>query len=100
MPRGLLTLPIIRQERLQPTIRQRVLQQLAESHGNIALVHQALGDAFRRLERYDEATQAYDRAIALYSEPARQHWIIYFARGITHERTDRWPLAKPISGWR
>ena len=71
-----------------------VLQQLAESHAEIALVHQTLGDALRRLERYDEASQAYDQAVALHEIPDRQHWILYFARGITHERSDRWPLAE------
>ena len=70
------------------------LQQLAESHGQIATVHQTLGDTLRRLERYDEASQAYDRAIALHEDPERRHWILYFARGITHEREDRWPLAE------
>lgn len=70
------------------------LQQLAESHGHIALVHQTLGDTLRRLERYDDASQAYDRAIALHDDPERRHWILYFARGITHEREDRWPLAE------
>ena len=72
----------------------KVLQQLAESHAEIALVHQTLGDALRRLERYDEASQAYDQAVALHEIPDRQHWILYFARGITHERSDRWPLAE------
>ena len=70
------------------------LQQLAESHGDIDRVHQALGDVLRRLERYDEASQAYDRAIALHETPERRHWLLYFARGITHEREDRWPLAE------
>lgn len=71
-----------------------VLRQLGETHGALPQVHVALGDALRRLERYDEATAPYDRAIDLYGDPQPNHWIVYFARGITHEREDRWPLAE------
>ena len=78
----------------RPDAAIEVLQQLAESHAEIASVHQTLGDALRRMELYDEASQAYDKAIALHENPDRQHWILYFARGITHERSDRWPQAE------
>ncbi len=78
----------------RPDAAIEVLQQLAESHAEIASVHQTLGDALRRMELYDEASQAYDKAIAQHENPDRQHWILYFARGITHERSDRWPQAE------
>ena len=71
-----------------------VLRQLSESHGDIDLVHRSLGDALRRLERYDEATKAYDAAIALHDTPEAQHWLVYFSRGITHEREGRWDQAE------
>jgi tetratricopeptide (TPR) repeat protein len=72
----------------------QVLGQLAESHGDQAIVHITQGDMLRRLERYAEATPAYDRAIALFSEDREEHWVVYFARGITQEREDRWPAAE------
>jgi tetratricopeptide (TPR) repeat protein len=57
-------------------------------------VHMTLGDALRRLERYDEASRAYDDAIALFETDVAAQWLAYFARGITHEREDRWALAE------
>ena len=71
-----------------------VLQQLAESHGHLPLVHVTLGDTLRGLERFDEAQEPYNTAIDLIDEPGQQHWIIYFARGITNERLDNWPGAE------
>jgi len=70
------------------------LRQLAESHGDIPSVHVTLGDSLRRLERFEEAIPAYDRAIALLDEPQITHWPVFFARGIAHERTDQWARAE------
>jgi len=71
-----------------------VLEQLSESMPDQPGVHATLGDAYRRLERYDEASQAYDRAVALYETPEPAQWVLYYTRGITHERMDRWELAE------
>jgi len=70
------------------------LEQLAQTHGQFSLVHTTLGDTLRRMERFDEATDAYDRAVALFDGDSEEQWIVYFARGITHEREDRWPQAE------
>ncbi|MGR3343931.1 MAG: tetratricopeptide repeat protein, partial [Paracoccaceae bacterium] len=71
-----------------------VLQQLSKSHAEQSAVHVALGDVFRRLSRYDEASEAYDRALALYETAETAQWSLYYMRGITHERMDRWDLAE------
>ncbi len=71
-----------------------VLEQLARARPGNLSVHVALGDTLRQLERYDEASRAYDEAIALLEEDQESQWVIYFARGITHEREDRWPQAE------
>ncbi len=70
------------------------LQALARTRGDLPMVHITLGDALRMAERHDEATRAYDRAVALIGEPARDDWFVFFARGITLERTDRWDEAE------
>lgn len=70
------------------------LQSLARLHPDNPSVHVTLGDTLRGLERYDEATTAYDAAVALFPEPVRQQWLLFFARGITHEREDRWEQAE------
>ncbi|MDJ0627907.1 MAG: tetratricopeptide repeat protein [Rhodobacter sp.] len=71
-----------------------VLEQLARARPDNPAVHITLGDTLRGLERYDEASKAYDAAIALYDDPQRPQWLVFFARGITHEREDRWDLAE------
>lgn len=71
-----------------------VLRQLAKSDGNQPLVHITLGDALRGMERFEESLKPYDDALALVGTPQEQHWIIYFARGISHERTGQWEKAE------
>ncbi|MDU8943671.1 tetratricopeptide repeat protein [Ovoidimarina sediminis] len=71
-----------------------VLTQLGKSHGHLPAVHVSLGDLLRGLERYDEASKAYDRAIALVDDPQASHWSLFFSRGITHEREGRWDQAE------
>jgi Flp pilus assembly protein TadD len=46
------------------------------------------------MERYDDASKAYDTAIALLEGTEAEDWFLYYVRGITHEREDRWPLAE------
>jgi 4-diphosphocytidyl-2C-methyl-D-erythritol kinase len=71
-----------------------VLEALATAHPDLGLAHVTLGDMLRREERFAEATLAYDRAIALIRSEEEAQWIVYFSRGITHEREDRWPEAE------
>jgi len=71
-----------------------VLEQLAESYADLPNIQVTLGDSYRRLKRYEDATGAYDRAIALYGAPESAQWVLYYTRGITHERTDRWDEAE------
>lgn len=71
-----------------------VLEQLAQTHGDQAIVHSTLGDTLRSAARFQEAAQAYDSALALVSETDRRQWFLYYARGITHERLDNWDQAE------
>lgn len=71
-----------------------VLTQLAESHGHLPAVHIALGDTLRQMERFGEAIPPYARALDLLGEPAANHWVIYFSRGIANEREGNWPAAE------
>ncbi|MEM1386064.1 MAG: tetratricopeptide repeat protein [Pseudomonadota bacterium] len=70
------------------------MEQLARLDPSNAAVHVTLGDTLRGLERYDEATMAYDDALDLFPEPERPQWLLFFARGITHEREGRWDMAE------
>lgn len=71
-----------------------VLRGLARSHGDVPRVHMSLGDALRGDERYAEAAEAYDRAVAMIDQPAANHWFLFYARGISNEREDNWDQAE------
>ena len=71
-----------------------VLRQLAEDNPELTEVQISLGDILREMESYDESIAAYDRAVTSIGEPEEQHWILFFARAIAHERTGDWPPAE------
>ncbi|MFV0360285.1 tetratricopeptide repeat protein [Tropicimonas sp.] len=71
-----------------------VLQNLAKAHGGMPIVQITLGDSLRQADRFDEASKAYDAAIALFDKDEPGQWIVYYARGITHEREKRWDQAE------
>ncbi|WP_226782017.1 tetratricopeptide repeat protein [Oceaniglobus trochenteri] len=70
------------------------LEQLAKARPELPLIHVTLADTLRELDRFEEASRAYDRAVALFKGPVPGQWPIYFARGITYEKTDRWEEAE------
>ncbi|MEP5760166.1 MAG: tetratricopeptide repeat protein [Litoreibacter sp.] len=71
-----------------------VLKQLAKTHGELPLVHVTLGDTLRGMDRFEESIKPYNAAVDLIETPAEQHWIIFFARAIAHERSDMWTEAE------
>lgn len=71
-----------------------VLKQLAKTHGDLPLVHVTLGDTLRGMDRFAESIKPYNAAVDLIETPEEQHWIIFFARAIAHERSDNWTEAE------
>ena len=71
-----------------------VLAQLAESHGDMPIVHATMGDFQRGMEDYDEAIRAYDQALELYGPNDNARWFALYARGICHERRGEWQTAQ------
>jgi len=53
-----------------------------------------LGNMLRAKERFEEAAAAYDRAVERLGEPRREHWTIFYFRGIARERTESWARAE------
>jgi tetratricopeptide (TPR) repeat protein len=54
----------------------------------------ALGDAYRTSEKYDRAADAYDHAVKLLSPVTAKDWPLYYARGVSEERSHRWAEAE------
>ncbi len=75
-----------RSDRLDQAIE--VLEQLTRSHGTLPSVQSTLGDLLRAKEDYAGAITAYDRAIELAPKDTPSRWLLYYSRGIAHERSD------------
>jgi tetratricopeptide (TPR) repeat protein len=71
------------------------LNALGEARPNSALVFSTLGDMLRREERFEEAAEAYTRAIDLIDEIEERHWVLLYTRAIAYERMGEWELAEP-----
>ena len=59
--------------------------------------HEALvrvGDLLRGAEKYIEAAEAYDAAMARIDSPEGANWTLYYVRGIAHERAKQWDKAE------
>lgn len=78
----------------RPEAAIEVLEQLARSHGELATVHSALGDALRREDRFAEAVGAYDKAAALVVDKGGPSWFLLYARAISQERQGNWAEAE------
>ncbi|MBI3113898.1 MAG: tetratricopeptide repeat protein, partial [Rhodospirillales bacterium] len=53
-----------------------------------------LGDILRGHERFKEAAEAYDEAMKRIAAIEPRHWTLFYARGISLERSDQWPRAE------
>lgn len=71
-----------------------LLEELANDFPNETKPLDALGSIMRARERYDEAQAAYGRALALVKAPKKEHWALYYARGVSYERLKQWPKAE------
>lgn len=71
-----------------------ILRNLAKTHGQILAVQIALGDGLRREGQFAEAKLAYDAAIAMVTEPGPEHWVLYFSRGVSEERSGDFAAAE------
>lgn len=70
------------------------LRELSESHPTSVVAQNTLGDFLRRQEQFVDAAEAYSRAIALLDPPEARHWVVFYSRAITYERSGNWPQAE------
>jgi tetratricopeptide (TPR) repeat protein len=70
------------------------LQALAQENPKDLTAWTALGDAYRDQEKFTEAADAYDHAVALIASDKDNAWPLYYARAIAEERSHRWDAAE------
>ncbi len=78
----------------KPDAAIEVLRGLTRSQGDVQAVHTALGDALRGQDKYAEAAQSYDRAIALIDADSPAYWFLFYSRGVSYERIGEWDKAE------
>ncbi len=78
----------------RPEEAYALLDRLAEAYPDRIEALVQLGDLLRRDEQYARAEKAYSRAVERLGQPQKRHWTIFYARGITYERTKRWSQAE------
>ena len=54
----------------------------------------ALGDVYRSANKFDEASGAYDRAVALLRPEQSKDWAIFYARAAAESQDKRWDAAE------
>ncbi|MGI9384351.1 MAG: tetratricopeptide repeat protein [Methyloligellaceae bacterium] len=71
-----------------------LLEKLADKFPKQTRPLDALGSIMRSHKRFEEAERYYSRAIALLKKPAKQHWTLFYSRGVSYERLKKWPKAE------
>ncbi len=54
----------------------------------------ALGDAYRGVERWNDATNAYDQAVDALQPLTQKDWPLLYARAVAEERANHWDAAE------
>lgn len=72
-----------------------VMQALTRRAPDQLAVQTIYGDMLRRVEKYEDAVKAYDRAVTLLGTPAAKDWLLFYSRGMALERLGQWDRAEP-----
>ncbi|HRF07856.1 MAG TPA: tetratricopeptide repeat protein [Xanthobacteraceae bacterium] len=96
--------PLRRKAQIQRALNLDILDKKDEARERLAAIVQdmpndieglfAYGNVLRANKRYTEACDVYTRLLKEMGEPKREHWSIYYFRGICFERSKQWPLAE------
>jgi len=71
------------------------LKKVLEADPKDLRAYLALGGVYSSQKNYKAAAELYDDAVAEIPEPGREHWNIFYQRGIAYERLKEWPKAEP-----
>jgi tetratricopeptide (TPR) repeat protein len=72
----------------------RELSRIARDYPESPVPQIELGDMLRSKQRYSEAVAAYDRAVSLIPRPDHGDWVVFYDRGMAHERAHQWQAAE------
>lgn len=71
------------------------LKALLDSEPDDMRAYLALGGVYGSKEDFKSAAEIYDKAVARLAKPEREHWNVFYQRGIAYERLKQWPKAEP-----
>lgn len=71
------------------------LEPLLEAAPDDRRAYLALGGVYASQQKFAEAAEVYDRAIARIETPVEADWNLYYQRGIAYERIKQWDKAEP-----
>ncbi|HVZ69449.1 MAG TPA: tetratricopeptide repeat protein [Rhizomicrobium sp.] len=70
------------------------LKEVVSGHPDDSEAWTALGDVYRGIDKYAEAADAYDKAIAIRGSSSADSWPLLYARAVSYEQSGRWSLAE------
>ena len=71
-----------------------LLEDLARRRPNLPEPLITVGDILRNHQRFEEAVDIYDRAFDRYPGGEPESWVLYYARGMALERSQKWDRAE------
>jgi tetratricopeptide (TPR) repeat protein len=96
--------PLKRKSMIQRALNLEILEKKDEARESLKTLAEvkpddiegmfAYGNVLRVGKRYAEAAGVYSRIITTLGEPKREHWALYYYRGMSFERAKQWALAE------
>ena len=71
-----------------------LLESIAAAHPGDFEPYLSKGDILRDKKKFAEATEAYSESIKRVKTVEKQHWPLFYVRGICYERAGKWELAE------
>lgn len=82
------------QKQKKPEEALTVLRDALKGNADDIEIYASIGDVLRSQEKYAQAVDAYSKAIAVVAQLEARHWTLFYTRGISYERSQRWKDAE------
>ena len=82
-------LALLQAQQKQISEAEKTLEELASKRGDLPLPWIETGDILLTDKQYKEAAKAYTKAIEKIPFPQKQHWTLFYSRGVAYERSGR-----------